>query len=66
VLGYGAAMIVAHFIVQASERAGAVILMPWVDEHRHAVSGSGDVRGSGAGFDQQGDADRSGDGFFEE
>src|SRR6266481_4248184 len=30
VLGYGAAMMVAHFIVQASERAGAVILMPWL------------------------------------
>ncbi len=29
VLGYGAAMIVAHFIVQASEKGGAVILMPW-------------------------------------
>jgi putative ABC transport system permease protein len=29
VLGYSAAMIVAHFIVQASEKGGAVILMPW-------------------------------------
>jgi hypothetical protein len=29
VLGYGLAMIVAHFIVQASEKGGAVILMPW-------------------------------------
>lgn len=28
-LGYGMAMIVAHFIVQASEKGGAVILMPW-------------------------------------
>jgi putative ABC transport system permease protein len=29
VLGYGLAMIVAHFIVQASEKGGAIILMPW-------------------------------------
>lgn len=29
VLGYGVAMIVAHFIVQASEKGGALILMPW-------------------------------------
>lgn len=29
VLGYGLAMIVAHFIVQASEKGGALILMPW-------------------------------------
>jgi putative ABC transport system permease protein len=29
VLGYGAAMIVARFIVRASEKAGAAILMPW-------------------------------------
>ena len=29
VLGYGVAMIVAHFIVKASEKGGAVILMPW-------------------------------------
>ena len=29
VLGYGMAMIIAHFIVQASEKGGAVILMPW-------------------------------------
>ncbi len=29
VLGYGAAMIVAHFIVDASEKGGALILMPW-------------------------------------
>jgi putative ABC transport system permease protein len=29
VLGYGAAMIVAYFIVRASEKGGAVILMPW-------------------------------------
>jgi putative ABC transport system permease protein len=29
VLGYGLAMIVAHFVVQASEKGGAVILMPW-------------------------------------
>ena len=28
-LGYGVAMIVAHFIVDASEKGGAVILMPW-------------------------------------
>jgi len=28
-LGYGLAMIVAHFIVQASEKGGAIILMPW-------------------------------------
>ncbi len=28
-LGYGLAMIVAHFIVEASEKGGAVILMPW-------------------------------------
>ena len=30
VLGYGAAMIVAYFIVRASEKGGAVILMPWL------------------------------------
>ena len=29
VLGYGLAMIVAHFIVEGSEKGGAVILMPW-------------------------------------
>jgi putative ABC transport system permease protein len=29
VLGYGLAIVVAHFIVQASEKGGAVILMPW-------------------------------------
>jgi len=29
VLGYGLAMVVAHFIVQGSEKGGAVILMPW-------------------------------------
>ncbi len=29
VLGYGVAMMVAHFIVKASEKGGAVILMPW-------------------------------------
>jgi putative ABC transport system permease protein len=29
VLGYGVAMVVAHFIVKASEKGGAVILMPW-------------------------------------
>ena len=29
VLGYGLAMIVAHFIVEASEKGGAIILMPW-------------------------------------
>jgi putative ABC transport system permease protein len=29
VLGYGAAMFVARFVVQASQRGGAVILMPW-------------------------------------
>jgi putative ABC transport system permease protein len=29
VLGYGLAMIVAHFIVQGSAKGGAVILMPW-------------------------------------
>ena len=29
VLGYGVAAIVAHFIVKASEKGGAVILMPW-------------------------------------
>jgi putative ABC transport system permease protein len=29
VLGYGVAIIVAHFIVRASEKGGAVILMPW-------------------------------------
>jgi putative ABC transport system permease protein len=29
VLGYGLAMIAAHFIVQASEKGGALILMPW-------------------------------------
>jgi len=29
VLGYGLAMIVAHFIVDASAKGGAVILMPW-------------------------------------
>src|SRR5262249_55316743 len=29
VLGYGLAMIVAHFIVQGSVKGGAVILMPW-------------------------------------
>jgi putative ABC transport system permease protein len=29
VLGYGLAMVVAHFIVKASEAGGAVILMPW-------------------------------------
>lgn len=28
-LGYAVAMVVAHFIVKASEKAGAVILMPW-------------------------------------
>jgi putative ABC transport system permease protein len=28
-LGYSVAMIVAHFIVKASEKAGAAILMPW-------------------------------------
>jgi putative ABC transport system permease protein len=28
VLGYGLAMVVAHFIVQASEKGGALILMP--------------------------------------
>jgi putative ABC transport system permease protein len=28
-LGYGLAMVVAHFIVQASEKGGAIILMPW-------------------------------------
>ena len=28
-LGYGVAMIVAHFIVKGSEKAGAAILMPW-------------------------------------
>jgi putative ABC transport system permease protein len=28
VLGYGLAMIAAHFIVQGSEKGGAVILMP--------------------------------------
>jgi putative ABC transport system permease protein len=29
VLGYGLAIVVAHFIVQPSEKGGAVILMPW-------------------------------------
>ena len=29
VLGYAAAIVVAHFIVKASEKGGAVILMPW-------------------------------------
>jgi putative ABC transport system permease protein len=29
VLGYALAMVVAHFIVDASEKGGAVILMPW-------------------------------------
>jgi putative ABC transport system permease protein len=29
VLGYGVAVMVAHFIVKASEKGGAVILMPW-------------------------------------
>ena len=29
VLGYAVALIVAHFIVKASEKGGAVILMPW-------------------------------------
>lgn len=29
VLGYGLAMTVAHFLVQASEKGGALILMPW-------------------------------------
>ena len=29
VLGYGLAMVVAHFIVKASEKGGAIILMPW-------------------------------------
>ena len=29
VLGYGLAMIVAHFIVQASEKGGALMLLPW-------------------------------------
>ena len=29
VLGYGLAMIVAHFIVEGSAKGGAVILMPW-------------------------------------
>ena len=29
VLGYGVAMIVAHFIVEGSAKGGAVILMPW-------------------------------------
>lgn len=28
-LGYGLAMIFAHFIVKASEKGGAVVLMPW-------------------------------------
>jgi putative ABC transport system permease protein len=28
-LGYALAMIVAHFLVQASEKGGAIILMPW-------------------------------------
>ncbi len=28
-LGYGLAMVVARFIVQASEKGGAIILMPW-------------------------------------
>ena len=29
VLGYGMAIIVAHFLVKASEKGGALILMPW-------------------------------------
>lgn len=29
VLGYALAMVVAHFIVQASQKGGAIILMPW-------------------------------------
>jgi len=29
VLGYGLAIIIAYFVVQASEEGGAVILMPW-------------------------------------
>ena len=62
VIGYVLGMIVSVFVVHASQKGGAAILMPPSMAVGNVFSDADHVRGGGAGFDQQGNEDRSGDG----